>query len=116
MTGDKKGWLAPILCLNWGCPHLPFTSSTWGSQAGLPMKCLVLRRHTSRFLLVWLIMLPFTLWAAYSWTSIFLSGIFGFLMLGIDEIGVSVAGAWCGLAALDAGMLVTMSGQQLAAT
>jgi hypothetical protein len=47
-------------------------------------------RHTSRFLLVWLIMLPFTLWAAYSWTSVFLSGIFGFLMLGIDEIGVQI--------------------------
>lgn len=47
-------------------------------------------RHTSRFLLVWLIMLPFTLWAAYSWTAIVLSGIFGFLMLGIDEIGVQI--------------------------
>ena len=35
-------------------------------------------------------MLPFTLWAAYSWTSILLSGIFAFLMLGIDEIGVQI--------------------------
>ncbi|EFN56787.1 hypothetical protein CHLNCDRAFT_21860, partial [Chlorella variabilis] len=47
-------------------------------------------RHTSRFLLVWLILLPFTLWAAYSWFSILLSGIFAFLMFGIDEIGVQI--------------------------
>ena len=47
-------------------------------------------RHTSRFLLIWLAMLPFTLWAAYSWTAILLSGIFAFLMLGIDEIGVQI--------------------------
>ncbi|KAL4444075.1 hypothetical protein ABPG75_011812 [Micractinium tetrahymenae] len=47
-------------------------------------------RHTSRFLLVWLILLPFTLWAAYSWFSVLLSGIFAFLMFGIDEIGVQI--------------------------
>ena len=40
--------------------------------------------------LVWLILLPFTLWAAYSWFSILLSGIFAFLMFGIDEIGVQI--------------------------
>jgi putative membrane protein len=39
---------------------------------------------------VWLILLPFTLWAAYSWFSILLSGIFAFLMFGIDEIGVQI--------------------------
>ncbi|PRW51063.1 UPF0187 chloroplastic [Chlorella sorokiniana] len=47
-------------------------------------------RHTSRFLLVWLILLPFTLWAAYSWFAVILSGIFAFLMFGIDEIGVQI--------------------------
>lgn len=40
--------------------------------------------------LVWLILLPFTLWAAYSWFSVLLSGIFAFLMFGIDEIGVQI--------------------------
>ncbi|KFM28033.1 UPF0187 protein, chloroplastic [Auxenochlorella protothecoides] len=47
-------------------------------------------RHTSRFLMIWLIMMPFTLWAAYSWVSILLSGLFAYLMLGIDEIGVQI--------------------------
>ena len=39
---------------------------------------------------MWLILLPFTLWAAYSWFSVLLSGIFAFLMFGIDEIGVQI--------------------------
>lgn len=40
--------------------------------------------------MIWLIMMPFTLWAAYSWVSILLSGLFAYLMLGIDEIGVQI--------------------------
>jgi hypothetical protein len=40
--------------------------------------------------LVWLILLPFTLWPVYYWMSIPLSGLFAFLMFGIDEIGVQI--------------------------
>lgn len=40
--------------------------------------------------MIWLIMMPFTLWAAYSWVSILLSGLFAYLMLGIDVIGVQI--------------------------
>ncbi|KAI8468050.1 MAG: Bestrophin, RFP-TM, chloride channel-domain-containing protein [Monoraphidium minutum] len=47
-------------------------------------------RHTSRFLLVWLMLLPFTLWPVYSWMSVLLSGLFAFLMFGVDEIGVQI--------------------------
>ena len=35
-------------------------------------------------------MLPFTMWAAYSWSTVLLSAVFAFLMLGIDEIGVQI--------------------------
>ena len=39
---------------------------------------------------MWLGILPFTLWAAYKWLSVLLSGLFAFLMFGIDEIGVNI--------------------------
>lgn len=47
-------------------------------------------RHTSRFLMIWLLMMPSTIWAAYSWGAVLLSGLFAYLMLGIDEIGVQI--------------------------
>ncbi|KDD74270.1 bestrophin [Helicosporidium sp. ATCC 50920] len=47
-------------------------------------------RHTSRWLLVWLAFLPFSLWRLYAWGSVPLSGLLAFLMLGIDEIGVQI--------------------------
>lgn len=47
-------------------------------------------RHTSRFLMIWLLLMPFTLWAAYSWATVPLAALFAYLMLGIDEIGVQI--------------------------
>lgn len=74
------------------CKQLPTLSSAPSDEPAcgqgptssfLPPRCPTRR-------LVWLILLPFTLWAAYSWFSVLLSGIFAFLMFGIDEIGVQI--------------------------
>lgn len=47
-------------------------------------------RHTSRFLILWLTFVPFTLWDTCGWATIFYAGITAFLLLGIEEIGVSI--------------------------
>ncbi|KAI3424164.1 hypothetical protein D9Q98_009523 [Chlorella vulgaris] len=47
-------------------------------------------RHTSRFMMIWLTLLPFTLWDSCGWASVPLSSIVAFLLLGIEEIGVSI--------------------------
>jgi hypothetical protein len=91
------GWRSAALALAATVACTPLRESTSGQALG-PCVTLVLytmpftmwRRHTSRFLLIWLTIMPFTLWAAYGWTSILMSGIFAFLMLGIDEIGVQI--------------------------
>jgi predicted membrane chloride channel (bestrophin family) len=47
-------------------------------------------RHTSRFLVIWLAFLPFTLWHACGWGTVPVSVTIAFLLLGIEEIGVTI--------------------------
>ncbi|KAK9804786.1 hypothetical protein WJX72_005412 [[Myrmecia] bisecta] len=47
-------------------------------------------RHTSRFLVTWLTFLPATLWTQCGWATPAISVVIAFLLLGIDEIGVSL--------------------------
>jgi putative membrane protein len=47
-------------------------------------------RHTSRFLMIWLTMLPFALYGTCGLSTIPLCVIIAFLLLGIEEIGVSI--------------------------
>eukprot|EP00887_Chlorella_sp_A99_P003463 scaffold7.g3463.t1 len=47
-------------------------------------------RHTSRFMITWLSLLPFSLWDSLGWAEVPLSVIVAFLLLGIEEIGVSI--------------------------
>jgi predicted membrane chloride channel (bestrophin family) len=47
-------------------------------------------RHTSRFLVIWLTFMPFTLWHAYGWWTIPASVAIAYLLLGIEEIGVQI--------------------------
>ncbi|PSC69999.1 low-CO2 inducible [Micractinium conductrix] len=47
-------------------------------------------RHTSRFMMIWLTLLPFTLWDSCRWAMVPISLIVSFLLLGIEEIGVSI--------------------------
>ena len=43
--------------------------------------------HNSRFLLIWLTLLPFTLWDTCHWGMLPVTGLVAFLLLGIKEIG-----------------------------
>ena len=47
-------------------------------------------RHTSRFLMIWLTLLPFSLYGACGLSTIPLVAVISFLLLGIEEIGVSI--------------------------
>jgi Bestrophin, RFP-TM, chloride channel len=46
--------------------------------------------HTSRFLVIWLAILPFTLYPSCKWATIPSAGLIAFLLLGIEEIGVQI--------------------------
>ena len=50
----------------------------------------VRRRHTSRFLVIYITFMPFTLWHACGWGSVPASVVIAFLLLGIEEIGVQI--------------------------
>ena len=47
-------------------------------------------RHTSRFLVIWLASMPFTLWKSCGLAMIPATGLIAFLLLGIEEIGVQI--------------------------
>ena len=47
-------------------------------------------RHTSRFLIAWLILLPFGLWSAMGWDAVLFAPLTAFLLFGIDQIGVDL--------------------------
>ncbi|KAL4855747.1 Type-1 glutamine synthetase 1 [Chlorella vulgaris] len=47
-------------------------------------------RHNSRFLIIWLTLLPFTLWDQCHWFTLPVTTLVAFLLLGIKEIGVVV--------------------------
>ncbi len=49
-----------------------------------------LHRHTSRFLVIYVTFMPFTLWSACGWGAVPASVIIAFLLLGIEEIGVQI--------------------------
>ena len=48
-------------------------------------------RHTARFLVIWLALLPFTAYAQCGWVTIFSSVVLGFFLLAIEEIGGACA-------------------------
>lgn len=47
-------------------------------------------RHTSRFMGLWLMAMPFAFWETCGWATIPLTLIIAYLLLGIDEIGVQI--------------------------
>ncbi|KAI7839791.1 hypothetical protein COHA_006590 [Chlorella ohadii] len=47
-------------------------------------------RHTSRFLMLWLTMLPFSLWESCGLAMIPVAALVAFLLLGVEEIGVQI--------------------------
>ena len=50
-------------------------------------------RHTSRFLIAWLALLPFGCWTAMSWQALFFAPLTAFLLFGVDQIGAPRARA-----------------------
>lgn len=47
-------------------------------------------RHTARFLVIWLALLPFSIFASCGWVTVFSSVVLGFFLLSIEEIGVTI--------------------------
>ncbi|KAI8103355.1 hypothetical protein M9435_004694 [Picochlorum sp. BPE23] len=47
-------------------------------------------RHTSRFMIIWLSLLPFALWESCGWGMVPLSVAISLLTLGVEEIGVII--------------------------
>lgn len=47
-------------------------------------------RHTSRFLMTWLIFLPWALWRNCEWLTIPITAAVCFLLFGIENIGIQV--------------------------
>lgn len=47
-------------------------------------------RHTSRFLILWLSLLPFALWPVYGWATPGIIAVCSFLLLGIENIGIQM--------------------------
>ena len=48
------------------------------------------RSHTARFLVIWLALLPFSIYAQCGWVTVFSSVVLGFFLLSIEEIGVTI--------------------------
>ena len=47
-------------------------------------------RHTSRFLIAWLLLLPFGCWSSMGWNSLLFAPLVSFLLFGVDQIGVDL--------------------------
>ena len=47
-------------------------------------------RHTSRFMIIWLTLLPFALYDSLRWAVVPVCTLLAFLLLGIEEIGVQI--------------------------
>ena len=47
-------------------------------------------RHTSRFLVLWLFLLPFVLWESCRWGTVPLTVLISMLTLGVEELGVTI--------------------------
>eukprot|EP00884_Botryococcus_braunii_P008239 jgi/Botrbrau1/17416/Bobra.0054s0012.1 len=54
-------------------------------------------RHTSRFLMLWLTFLPFTLWPIYGWASPLIMTVVSFLLIGTENIGIQIEEPFCNL-------------------
>ena len=74
-----------------GCQ--PWHKCDSSAEAGLLHQqsgVIVLRRHTSRFLVIWLFFLPLTLWPTARWSTIPASAVIAFLLLGMPPFGHGV--------------------------
>ena len=61
----------------------PVTAESMSGHATSLLPC----RHTSRFMLAWLMALPVAIWDTYSWVTIPMTAAIAFFLLGIENIG-----------------------------
>lgn len=47
-------------------------------------------RHTSRFLSLWALLVPFALWHDFKWSALLFAPMLTFLLFAIEEIGVQL--------------------------
>lgn len=47
-------------------------------------------RHTSRFIITYIVFLPFALWQTCQWLTPFISALVAFLLIGIENIGIQI--------------------------
>lgn len=47
-------------------------------------------RHTHRFLIIWLTILPYALWSTFDWVTLIVAPLISLLLSGINEIGIDV--------------------------
>lgn len=47
-------------------------------------------RHTHRFLIIWLTILPYALWATFDWATVAVAPLISLFLSGINEIGIDV--------------------------
>ncbi len=52
----------------------------------MPLPC----RHTSRFLLLWLLGLPLVIWQVYSWATPVVMAIIAYFLFGVEAIGLRI--------------------------
>ena len=65
-------------------------SLTYAAARGPAPACPPPCRHTTRFLVIWLALLPFNIYAQCGWVTVFSSVVLGFFLLSIEEIGVTI--------------------------
>lgn len=63
---------------------------TWGSTPECGGCGMFPCRHTARFLILWLLLLPLALWHLCGWGSVAATAVISFVLLGIEEIGVQI--------------------------
>jgi hypothetical protein len=59
------------------------------ASAACPSRCRT-RRHASRFLIAWLLLLPFGCWTAMGWDALLFAPLTAFLLFSVDQIGIKL--------------------------
>jgi hypothetical protein len=63
-----------------------FFHSCHAADEARPSSFRPFRRHTARFLTIWLTMLPLGRWDRYHWSMLPVIALIGFLLLGIGKV------------------------------
>ncbi|PSC67989.1 Mitogen-activated kinase 14 isoform A [Micractinium conductrix] len=87
--GEQQLFLGMLLRMDANLTALEGAMGTCERLLRTPIP-LAYTRHTSRFLVIWITLLPLTLWESCGWAMLPLALLIAFLLLGIEEIGGTV--------------------------